>query len=117
MLNHLKLHRILAQLVQRRLLWFGHATRRSEGELINDTLLPIPPRTRRKRTEGQLKMWATTIKAGLQLLSEPQIFGFAQWRKGWMKVSGDLAQDRRAWGVAAHDVVNSIGDAGSTLPG
>ncbi len=30
-----------------------------------------------------------------------------------MKVSCDLAQDRRAWGASIRDVVNSIGDAGS----
>ncbi len=62
-------------------------------------------------------MWTTTIKAGLQFLSRLRVFGYARLRKDWVKVSGDLAQDRRAWGVAAHDVVNSIGDAGSTLPG
>ncbi len=32
-------------------------------------LLPTPPRTWRRRTGGQLKMWETTIKAGLEYLS------------------------------------------------
>ncbi len=34
-----------------------------------------------------------------------------------MKVSSEVAQVRRAWGVSARDVVNSIVDAGSTRPG
>ncbi len=34
-----------------------------------------------------------------------------------MKVSSELAQDRRAWSASVRDVVNSIGDAGSTRPG
>ncbi len=34
-----------------------------------------------------------------------------------MKVSSKLAQDRRAWNAPVRDVVNTIGDAGSTRPG
>ncbi len=37
--------------------------------------------------------------------------------KGWVKVSSELAQDRRAWSAFVRDVVNAIGDAGSTRPG
>ncbi len=55
-----------ALLVQRRLHWFGHAARHREGELINDLLLPTLPRTWRRRVGGQLKTWATTIKADLE---------------------------------------------------
>ncbi len=53
-------------LVQRRLRWFGHAARRPEGELIKDLLLPTRPRTWRRRAGGQLKTWATTVKADLE---------------------------------------------------
>ncbi len=67
--------------VQRRLRWFGHAARHSEGELIKDLLLPTPPRTWRRRAGGQLKTWATTIKADLEPISGRRIFGYAQWRK------------------------------------
>ncbi len=35
----------------------------------------------------------------------------------WVKVSSELAQDRRAWNASVRDVVNAIGDAGSTRPG
>ncbi len=101
-------------LVQRRLRWFGHAARRPEGELIKDLLLPTLPRTWRWRTGGQLKTWATTIKADLERLSGPRVFGHARWRKDWVKVSSELAQDRRAWSASVRDVVNAIGDAGST---
>ncbi len=34
-----------------------------------------------------------------------------------MKVSSELAQDRLAWNASVRDVVNSIGDIGSTRPG
>ncbi len=69
-------------LVQRRLHWIGHAARRIEGELIKDLLLPTPTRTWRRRAGGQLKTWATTIKADLEQLS---LIGSARWRKDWVK--------------------------------
>ncbi len=65
-------------LVKRRLHWFGHAARRPEGELIKDLLFPTPPRTWRRRAGGQLKTWATTIKADLEPISGPRVFGHAQ---------------------------------------
>ncbi len=55
--HRLCLTRIPTLLAQRRLLWFGHAARRPEGELNKDLLL------RHVRGGGQLKTWATTIKA------------------------------------------------------
>ncbi len=55
----------------RRLYWFGHATRRPNSELIKDLLLPTPPRTWGRTTGGQLKTWATAIKADLEPLSGP----------------------------------------------
>ncbi len=115
--RRLSLTSIPALLVQRRFRWFGHAARRPEGELIKDLLLPTPPRTWRRRTGGQLKTWTTTTKADLEPISGPRIFGHARWRKGWVKVSSELAQDRRAWNASVRDVVNAIGDAGSTRPG
>ncbi len=62
-------------------------------------------------------MWATTIRADLEPLFGKRIFGNARWRKDWVKVSSELAQDRRAWSASVRDVANSIGDAGSTRPG
>ncbi len=95
-----KLHRRLcltsipALLVQRRLRWFGHAARRPKGKLVKDLLLPTLPRTWRRRAGGQLKIWATTIKAHLEPLSGPRALGHARWRKDWVKVSNELALDR-----------------------
>ncbi len=102
---------IPALLVQRILHWFVHAARRPEGEL---NVHPTPPRTWRRRTGGQLKTWATTIKADVELLSGPRLFGHARWRKDWVKVPSELAQNRRAWSASVRDVVNSIGNANST---
>ncbi len=101
---------IPAQLVQRRLRWFGHAARRPKGELTKDLLLPTPAR------KGQLKTWETTVKADLEPLFGPRVFSHTRWRKDWVKVSSELAQNRRAWSASVRDVVNSIGDAGSTSP-
>ncbi len=115
--RRIRLTAIPALLVQRRLPWSGHAARRPAGELIKDRLLPTPPRTWRRQAEGQLKTWATTIKAGLEPLSGPRVFGHARWRKDWVKVPSELAQDRRVWSASVRDVVNAIGDAGSTRPG
>ncbi len=58
-----------------------------------------------------------TIKANLEPFSGPQVFGHARWRKDWMKVSSELAQERRAWCASDRDVVNAISDVGSTRPG
>ncbi len=87
--RRLWLARIPALLVQRRLRWFGHAARRPNGERIKDLLPPTPP------ARGQLKTWATTIKADLEPLSGPRVFGHARWRNNWVKVSSDFAQDHR----------------------
>ncbi len=115
--RRLRLTSIPALLVQRRFRWFGHAARRLEGELIKDLLLPTPPHTWRRQAGGPLKTWATTIKADLEPISEPRVFGHARWRKDWVKVSSELAQDCRAWSASVRGVVNAIGDAGSTRPG
>ncbi len=79
--RHLHLTSIPALLVQRRLRWFGHTARRPEGELIKDLLLPTPPRTWRRQAGGQLNMRATTIKADLEPIFGPRVFGHARWRK------------------------------------
>ncbi len=63
------------------------------------------------------KTWATTIKADLEPISGLLVFGYARGRKEWVKLSSELAQDRRAWNASVRDVVNAIGDAGSTRPG
>ncbi len=55
------------------LLWFGHAARRADDELIKDLLLPTPLRTWPRRIGGQLETWETTIKADLEPLSGPRV--------------------------------------------
>ncbi len=115
--HRLCLTRIPALLVQRRLRWFGHAARRPEGELIKDLFLPTPPRTWRRPAGGQLKTLATTIQANMEPISGPRVFGHARWKQDCVKVSSELAQDRRAWSASVRDVVNTVGDAGSTRPG
>ncbi len=82
-------------LVERRLRWFGHVSRRPEGDLVKGILLPTLLRTWRRRTGGQLKMQATMIKADMETLCGPRVFGHAQWRKDLVKVSSEFAQDRR----------------------
>ncbi len=67
-----------------------------------------------RQTGGQMKTWETTIKVNLEPLSGLRVFGNARWGKDWIEVSGELAQDRRAWRASTRDVVNSIGDVGST---
>ncbi len=91
--------------------------RTPKGELIKDLLLPTSLRTWHRRAGGQLKPWATTIKADLEPISGPRVFGHARWRKDWGKVSSKVAQGRRAWNTSVRDVVNAISDAGSTRPG
>ncbi len=51
------------------------------------------------------------MKAYLEPLSGPRVFGYAPGRKDRLKVSSELAQDRRAWSSSVLDVVNPIGGA------
>ncbi len=115
--HHLRIASISEQLIGRKLLWFGHPTKRPEGELIRDPLFPVSPHSWRKRTGGQLKTWAPTIRADLEPLFGQRVFGYTWWRMDWMKDYGELAQDRRAWGASVRGVVNSIDEAGSIRPG
>ncbi len=107
-----RLASIPTKLVQRWLCWVGHAAWRPEDELIRNLLLPLPPRSWRKRAWGQLKTWATTIKEDREPLSGPQ----SSAAHDLAKISNELAQDIPAWGVSIRDVANSIGDAGSPNP-
>ncbi len=66
---------------------------------------------------SRLKARATTIKADLEPLSGPRVLGYARWRKDWVKVSSELAKDHRVWAASIRDVINPIGDAGSTRSG
>ncbi len=43
--RHHRLNSMLTQLNQRMLQWFGHAAKRSEGDIIRDLLLPTLPRS------------------------------------------------------------------------
>ncbi len=56
------------------------------------------------------------VKADLELSPLPRVPGHARGRKDWVTVSSELAQDRWAWSASVWDVVNAIGDAGSTRP-
>ncbi len=46
----------------------------------------------------------------MQPLSGPRVF---EWKNDWVKITNELAQERRAWGASLRDVVNSTGDTGS----
>ncbi len=48
LLRRLYITSVLAQLVQRRLRWLGHAARRTDEKLIKDLLLLTPPSTWRR---------------------------------------------------------------------
>ncbi len=52
-----------------RLRLLSYVGRRPDSGLIRDTLSPTLPRTWRRRTGGQLKTRATTMKAGIEPLS------------------------------------------------
>ncbi len=83
--------------------------------LIKELLLPTPPRTWRRRAGGQLETWATTMKADLEPLSGPLVFGHARWRKDWVKeLPSELAQGRRVWSASVRDVVYSIADTSTS---
>ncbi len=59
---------------------------------------------------------ATASKEDLEPLSGPRVFGCTRQRKDPVKVFSELAQGRKIWVASIRDVVNSIGDTGSTHP-
>ncbi len=65
--------------------------------------------------------WGPTEAEGIHDQGRPQIlFRAANLRLRTMEKGlgeSDLGQDRRAWSALARDVVNAIGDVGSTRPG
>ncbi len=60
------------------------------------------------------RMWATTVKAALEPLSGQRVFGYAQWRKDWVNIPSEVAQDRRAWCASVRKVENSFDDIDSS---
>ncbi len=69
---------IPGQPVQRKLHWFDDVARRPKGERSRDLLLPTLLCAWYKRVGGQLKTWATTIKADLEPLSGPMEKGLGE---------------------------------------
>ncbi len=59
--------------VQREHRGFGHVSRRPDGGLPLDLLLPTPRRTLRRRAGGQLTTLTNMIKADLEPLSRPRM--------------------------------------------
>ncbi len=114
--KRLRLPTLPALLLQRRLRWFGHAARRAPGEFMRELINPDVPRTLRRRTGGQLKTLAATLKEDLVRLIGPAVVGIRRWNKEWTSLAMDLAQDRRAWSAAVRDAVNAM-DADSARAG
>ncbi len=56
--------------------------RRLDGELIKSLL--------------EQANWRPAEDVGNHDQDRPRVFGYARWRKDWVKVSSELAQDRRA---------------------
>ncbi len=52
-------------LLQRRLRWFGHASRRAPDMIIREVICLTPLPTWRKRRGGQLKTWSTIVQEDL----------------------------------------------------
>ncbi len=99
-----------ALLVQRRLRWFSHAARRlNQGPSFSHTASYVAQTS-----------WRPAEDMGNHDQGRPGTAlrtASLRWRKDWVKVFNELAQDRRAVSASVRDVVNSIGDASLTHPG
>ncbi len=73
--QRLQLPTLPALLLQRRLRWFDHAAHRAPGGFTRELINPDVPQTWRKRTDGQLKTWAATLKEDLVRLIGPVAIG------------------------------------------
>ncbi len=111
--SRLCLKSISVQLVQRRLRWFGRAERHDKGEPIKDpycATISFVSKAKWRPTEDVGNCTSGSLGAS----SEPQVFGCARWRKGWMKHF--QTQDHQALGASFQNVGNSIGDPDLTRP-
>ncbi len=103
------LHALPSVLPQRRLRWFGHASRRAPGEIVQEVICPTPRPTWRKRQGGgQLKTWSRTIQKDLALFGGPRVYGLRRWNREWPVICTEMAQDRRAWSAIVRDAVNTL---------
>ncbi|CAE1163765.1 unnamed protein product [Acanthosepion pharaonis] len=55
------------------------------------------------------------VKAEMELMSGPRVFGVRRWNRKWLNHVVDSAANRWGWMAMTHNVVNSIG-AGSFSP-
>ncbi len=92
---------IPAEFVQR-FRWFRQSEKRKAVELIGD--LCYPSSNAADEVVNDTQGW-------------PRIFGSGQLKNNWTKIVSECAQGCRARGSSIPDVVNSIGDAGSTRAG
>ncbi len=107
---------VLRRFLQRRLYWFGYASRRASGELIHEVVSPNLPLTWWNCRGGQLKTWSGTIKKDIALLGGPRVHGLRRWNPEWLSFYLEMAKDRRAWSAAVSDAANAL-KAGQLRPG
>ncbi len=55
--------------------WFGHAARHPDGEIIREVISPKPVAPWRSKRGGQFKTWTATLEEVLARLSGPSVFG------------------------------------------
>jgi len=117
MVSNAELHRRsrvqpIPQLLQtHRLRWVGHAYRRNSGILIREAISLSPLPGRRKRLGGELRTWLGTIKADAEVISGQHIDGVQRWKRDWLQLAQELANDRRAWTAAIRDLLNNEADS------
>ncbi len=109
------LRALLSVLLQRHLRWFGHASRRTPGEIIR-IHLPNSVVDLAETPGGQLKTWSRTIQEDLALLGGPRVYGLRRWNREWPSICIEMAQGRRAWSAIVRDAVNAL-EAGQFRPG
>ncbi len=79
---------------------------------MRELIDPDVPRTWRRRTGGQLKTWAATLKEDLVRLIGPAVVDIRRWNKEMASRAMDLTDDRGTWSAAVRDAVNAM-DAAS----
>ncbi len=55
-------------------------------KIISGVITPEPPIYCRKKRDGQLKTWMTTLKDDIARLSGPAVYGLRHWNRGWVMI-------------------------------
>jgi hypothetical protein len=92
---------------QNRLRLAGHVLRRPQQEITRISINAQPRNDWKRRRGGQNKTWKDSLKADLENVTGPTIYGYRRWQSNWLSIAGELAQNRNQWRALTRDIIGA----------